>query len=430
MSPIVCGTDYSQWSEAAVSAAAALASRLGEELWLVHAIGLDEGGDDALRQAAFAKAELRLKRLATQLPSVRAVRTQVMWGAPAAELLNFAQTQGASLLVVGSKGSANTPLMRVGATAERVAGEAELPVLVIRHQGAFEQWALGDSMRVLIGIDETLASDSAVRWVEKLRELAPLDVVLGHVYYPDLLYAEYGLPPPIPMFSGDRRVEALVERDLQQRLPTLRGGGTVSYRARFGVGRTGDHLVELAEAERCQLIVVGSHARKGLSRMWSVSAAALHLCGVAVAVVPPDGASGRVARKPELRRVLVATDFSECGNAAIPWAYSLVAPGGELTLAHVVIGELGANAAADLDLSAKLRALPGVGAGKAVTRTEVLHGLNAASAINQAAARVGADLIVVGSHGRSGFKRAALGSVAEEILRASHRPVFVVRSTQ
>jgi nucleotide-binding universal stress UspA family protein len=39
-----------------------------------------------------------------------------------------------------------------------------------------------------------------------------------------------------------------------------------------------------------------------------------------------------------------------------------------------------------------------------------------------------ADLIVIGSHGRSGFQRALLGSVAEEVMRHASCPVLVVRS--
>jgi nucleotide-binding universal stress UspA family protein len=42
----------------------------------------------------------------------------------------------------------------------------------------------------------------------------------------------------------------------------------------------------------------------------------------------------------------------------------------------------------------------------------------------------GADLIVLGSHGRSGVKRALLGSVAEEVLRGAHCAVLVVRPAE
>ncbi len=428
MSPIVCGTDFSTWSLSALRAALALGSRLEQEVILVHVVNAAVV-DDALRAEAHAKATERIEAAVRTMASPRPIRTHIAWGEPMAELLRVAEDRHASLVIVGSAGHGHSPLFRLQATSERLAGESAIPVLVIREGESFEAWAHGAAMRVMVAVDETLSSASAIRWVEKLRRVAPLDVVLGHVYYPDIAAIEYGLQEPISMFTPDPRIEALVERDLSRRMPSLEGQGEVRYRARLGLGRTGDHLVELAEAEGCALLVVGSHHRQGVSRLWSAAAAALHVSRMSVAVVPPDGAEARVAAAPRRRHVLVTTDFSECGNSAIPWAYTLVADGGEVTLAHVW-GEMAPSARTSIELAAKLRALPGAQRGNAVTRTEVLHGLNPAKAIAAAAARVGADLIVIGSHGKTGLKRAALGSVAEEVVRASTRPVFVVRALE
>jgi nucleotide-binding universal stress UspA family protein len=44
------------------------------------------------------------------------------------------------------------------------------------------------------------------------------------------------------------------------------------------------------------------------------------------------------------------------------------------------------------------------------------------------AAKWGADLIVMGTHGRSGFLRMVVGSVAHAIVRASPVPVLLVRN--
>jgi len=46
--------------------------------------------------------------------------------------------------------------------------------------------------------------------------------------------------------------------------------------------------------------------------------------------------------------------------------------------------------------------------------------------ITSYARRVGADLIVVGTHGRTGIRRALLGSVAEQVVRRARSPVLVV----
>ncbi len=59
-------------------------------------------------------------------------------------------------------------------------------------------------------------------------------------------------------------------------------------------------------------------------------------------------------------------------------------------------------------------------------RVEVVPDGPVAQAIVDAAERFGADLIVMGTHGRSGLQRVFLGSVAEGVLRRSPVPVVVV----
>ena len=49
-----------------------------------------------------------------------------------------------------------------------------------------------------------------------------------------------------------------------------------------------------------------------------------------------------------------------------------------------------------------------------------------AAAITKLADTVGADVIAVGTHGRTGLRRALVGSVAEQLLRTAHVPVLVI----
>jgi nucleotide-binding universal stress UspA family protein len=60
------------------------------------------------------------------------------------------------------------------------------------------------------------------------------------------------------------------------------------------------------------------------------------------------------------------------------------------------------------------------------TRTLVRSG-DPAQEIVDAARRHGVDLIAMSTHGRTGFRRALLGSVAEEVVRRARRPVLLVR---
>ncbi|UTO20323.1 universal stress protein [Acinetobacter sp. Z1] len=59
--------------------------------------------------------------------------------------------------------------------------------------------------------------------------------------------------------------------------------------------------------------------------------------------------------------------------------------------------------------------------------TQVLEGFSIHDEIIGAAQNLGADLIIMGSHGRTGIKKFILGSVAQKVLGESHIPVLVIR---
>ena len=61
------------------------------------------------------------------------------------------------------------------------------------------------------------------------------------------------------------------------------------------------------------------------------------------------------------------------------------------------------------------------------TRLLEADGERIASVIVEEAKRWPADLIVIGTHGRSGFSRILFGSVAEGVVRTAHVPVLLVR---
>jgi nucleotide-binding universal stress UspA family protein len=250
------------------------------------------------------------------------------------------------------------------------------------------------------------------------------------------------------LFHTDPEVVAVLERELRGRLGDFTGQGEVRLRVRAAWGRVGESLAADAEGDRVDLLVVGTHQPHGWERLRAGSRAidVLHAARVPVICVPERLRSAETlpfrAAIPALRTVLVATDFSDVGNAAVPHAYALLrGVGGVVELCHVHErsltapayafeshgGELGPQARAELEV--KLRALVPADAEKLgiTTHVTVIEGGAAAEAIVQAARRFVADTIVVGSHGRGGVAKALLGSVADAVVRAAERPVLVVR---
>jgi nucleotide-binding universal stress UspA family protein len=135
----------------------------------------------------------------------------------------------------------------------------------------------------------------------------------------------------------------------------------------------------------------------------------------------------------EIRRILFPTDFSECAQVALPHAVRLAQlHDADLILLHVLV--LHQSTAMDVvepfpgEEEAR-KALEETARQPAGTRVShhVARAVAAAPAILDYAEEDGADLIVIGSHGRRGIRRLLLGSVAEEVLREAACPVLIVR---
>jgi nucleotide-binding universal stress UspA family protein len=105
-------------------------------------------------------------------------------------------------------------------------------------------------------------------------------------------------------------------------------------------------------------------------------------------------------------------------------------PGGEFLQATADPAFTQAHAHHAASLVARLRALlpEGAEARGVATNVEVVPHRNPATGILQAAERAGADVICVGTHGGTGRFDTLLGSVAQQVVAQSQRPVLVVPS--
>ncbi len=139
---------------------------------------------------------------------------------------------------------------------------------------------------------------------------------------------------------------------------------------------------------------------------------------------------------------LIPIDESPCAQSALDRGLSLArALDARVTICHVV--DESKNASMLVYASGEIveewvamlrddaRALAGAAAERATKEgiaadVRVLAG-DPSDAIAACASEIGADLIVIGSHGRSGLPRLFLGSVAEGVLRKSTVPVLVIR---
>lgn len=142
-----------------------------------------------------------------------------------------------------------------------------------------------------------------------------------------------------------------------------------------------------------------------------------------------------------IKRIVVGTDFSAIADHAVDDAVDLAAQvGGTVTLVHsyelpmysfpdsVVVSSPETAQKITTEALKRLDEAVARRSGKGIAIKPVLRMGAAWDELNGVATEEDADLIVVGTHGRRGFSRVVLGSVAERMMRTAVRPLLVVRS--
>lgn len=443
-SPIVCGTDFSDPAGEVAALAARLAHKLDRPLRLVHV--LDTRGV-MFNQATVLEALQRnaAQRLDDEVARLRAlgaeVQARVYEGWPDEGLLRCAQECGAEITVLSAVGARGPARGSLGRTAERVAGRTRAPLLVVREAEPLQQWLAGRrTLKILCGFDTSAASEPAIEWLRRLRQAGPCELVAASVHDPQREAERLGIDQtPAANPDAPEQVRRAVTHSLRDRLQRVLGRDAVRLIVAPFRGSPAARLAELAVEEGADLVVVGSHQRQGLDRalQGSVSTMLMRHSAASVLVVP--GALAQRMPAPADtggRRVLVATDLSPLGNRAARFAFGMLPVGSRVRLVTVqpprqAVPALVQSAAADALLEQwrhELQALvPAESAARGLSvEIDVIEAEDPAEAIRAAAERIDADLVCMGTTGRTGLSAALLGSVAQAVLRSCRRPVMLV----
>ncbi|MEW6429543.1 MAG: universal stress protein [Thermodesulfobacteriota bacterium] len=194
-------------------------------------------------------------------------------------------------------------------------------------------------------------------------------------------------------------------------------------------GEPYERIVTVAREENCDLIVVGRRGLSNIERelMGSVTARVIGHTDRNVLVVPEGSSLG-------FANILVATDGSEASRDAVELAIDIARErGGRLKVVSVVYSndEFLALAPEMVDeLIGKARAIAeevaAAAAARGVASEAVVREGEPYRAITDLAREMGADLLVMGSHGRKGLNRLLMGSVTGRAIGYASCPVLVV----
>ena len=259
-----------------------------------------------------------------------------------------------------------------------------------------------------------------------------------------LLYVFANLPtmdlPPLVLEDSDRERLTRTMREMAARVPS---DLPIDFRVQEA-GYVHDEILAQISATHADLLVLGTHGRSGLQRLFlgSVTEKVMRKASCPTLVVPPR-APGVPADAPvQFRRILCPVDFSESSLDALAYAINMAEEAdARLTLLHVVdiptvVSE--EPAAFEVDLGRIRQAA-------ATNARQRLHGLvpedartfctvetaivegRAYPEILRQAAEGQSDLIVMGVRGRGAVDRLLFGSTTHHVIRAATCPVLIVR---
>jgi nucleotide-binding universal stress UspA family protein len=295
-------------------------------------------------------------------------------------------------------------------------------------------------MHILCPVDFSSTSERALDYAMALARRLDARVTLLHTYnLPSVLMPDGVLLP---------NAEALttVSADHQQmldRLAETRAGRLVPLTTKLRLGSPAQEVLAAIREETPDLVVMGTHGRTGLQHvlLGSIAERVVRASTVPVMTIrePHAGDAHAQVLTVEMKRIACAVDFSDASAKALSYAATLARRlGAELLLVHVcatlayamasesytvrpdLLIELKAHLKGELEALAAAQARPGL-----KVTSQLIEGVPY-KAIHEAAQQSHADMIVVGTHGRTGFEHLLLGSVAERLVRTSSLPVVTV----
>jgi len=282
------------------------------------------------------------------------------------------------------------------------------------------------------------AMDQALDWAAHFgAELHLLHVVTVHNYdpfNPDMGFPEVNIAGSLQE-TAERQMEQIAALSPDE-------GPAVTKEIRTGFSPWNE-IVAVAAERDTDLIIMATHGRKGLEKLFLGSTAekVLEHTPCPVLLLRPDQQS-TMGKPSEIESIILPTDFSEAAGDAAPLAFELAQSClSRLILFHCVEQDVpppyyAAGITSIFELNDQVLSVAREHLAKLIPDSLaddldhdfVIREGRSAHELVQFAGESGADLIVMATHGYSGLEQALLGSTTDRVVRNAPCPVLVVRS--
>jgi len=298
--------------------------------------------------------------------------------------------------------------------------------------------------RILLPLDGSEQAEMALPYGEELGRRLGSELILFHVCGPE--HQQY-------QRMHQMYLESLAEtlaRNMKKGRPK---GREVKVTAKIETGSPSGNICSLVQKDDIGLIVMTAVGASGL-KVAMLGSVADHVCRtvpIPVLLIRPQGMNQAEGKKRLINHILLTLDGSDLSKLALPVGEELAAKlKVQITLfqmAHMIYPYYGGTSAimggmpmpvidyvqlSDVEekrVRAEMIALEQELRKKGLTVTHtVTSGTDAANEIIEVGKKLGADLVVMSTHGRSGLGRWVSGSVTEKILRYGEMPLLLVQA--
>jgi nucleotide-binding universal stress UspA family protein len=292
----------------------------------------------------------------------------------------------------------------------------------------------------LLPLDGSEVSEMALLYGEELARALGSELILFHVRGPERQ----------PEYERIHQVylERLAETVKLNTINNQSGGKEIKVSVKVETGEPTTNICSLVENNNIDLIIMATVSASGLKigkMLGSVTDYVCRTVPIPVMLIRPQNIKQNGVNKRLLNRILIPLDGSELSNLALPVGEELAARLGiSITLfqmANIIVpyaDEMGGTAYLNYAefnedelkrVRSEISSLETELRGKGLSADSVVtSGVDAAEEIIEIGKKVGADLTVMSTHGRSGIGRFVFGNVAEKVLRHGEMPLLLVHA--
>lgn len=267
---VLFATDFSTCAHHAEEYVASLSTVYGAPVEVIHVLELYPGMYPAVQD--HRETDERLDDVVHRLQrKTIPVTGHQMIGIPSVQICQAAMERDADLIVLGTHGRTGLEHILLGSTAERVLTMAPCPVLTVREPEGPEGRHTGVPIKfeqITVPIDFSDSSMDALEYGIQMAKDMGASLTLLHVLEP----AFYGDDLTLGHTPEQGRVHQQIDSQLRAYVTTIQSAGVLARQMIRG-GGPADSILEFARASSCDLIVMGTHGRRGISRVLKGSVA-------------------------------------------------------------------------------------------------------------------------------------------------------------